>query len=71
MAFLQCSLTGTSLIWYLRLNDTYKRDWSGFVKAFKKQFSSQNNAFCGQVEAVTLVQKDNEAVLHFALKAYN
>ena len=26
MAFIQCSLTGTSLSWYICLNDTYKQD---------------------------------------------
>ena len=26
MAFLQCSLTGAALSWYMRLNDTYKQD---------------------------------------------
>ena len=41
MAFIQCSLTGTALSWYIRLNDTYKQDWHAFVQAFKKQFSSQ------------------------------
>ena len=27
MAFIQCSLTGTALSWYIRLNDTYKHDF--------------------------------------------
>ena len=35
MAFIQCSLTGTALSWYIRLNDTYKQDWHAFVQAFK------------------------------------
>ena len=26
MAFVQCTLTGTALSWYIRLNDTYKQD---------------------------------------------
>ena len=34
MAFIQCSLTGTALSWYIRLNDTYKHDWHAFVQAF-------------------------------------
>ena len=38
MAFIQCSLTGTALSWYIRSNDTYKQDWSAFVHAFEKQF---------------------------------
>ena len=67
MAFIQCSLTGTALSWYIRLNDTFKQDWHAFVQAFKKQFSSQNNAYYAQVEALNLSKKDNETVRHFAL----
>ena len=66
--FIQCSLTGTALSWYIRLNDTYKKDWSAFVQALKKQFSSQKNAYYAQVKALTLVKKDNETVRHFAFK---
>ena len=68
MAFIQCSLTGTALSWYIRLNDTYKQDWHAFVQAFKKQFSSQKNAYYAQVEALGLIKKDNETVRHFALR---
>ena len=68
MAFIQCSLTGTALSWYIRLHDTYKHDWHAFVQAFKKQFSSQKNAYYAQVEALNLTKKDNETVRHFALK---
>ena len=68
MAFIQCSLTGTALSWYIRLNDTYKHDLHAFVQAFKKQFSSQKNAYYDQVEALNLTKKDNETVRHFALK---
>ena len=35
MAFIQCSITGTALSWYIRLNDIYKHDWHAFVQAFK------------------------------------
>ena len=45
MAFIQGSLTGTALSWYIRLNVTYKQNWHAFVQAFKKQFSSQKNAY--------------------------
>ena len=68
MAFIQCSFTGTALSWYIRLNDTYKQDWHAFVQAFKKQFSSQKNAYYAQVEALNLSKKDNETVRNFALK---
>ena len=68
MAFIQCSLTGTALSWYIRLNDIYKQDWHAFVQAFKKQFSSQKNAFYAQVEALIFSKKDNETVRYFALK---
>ena len=66
MAFIQCSLTGTALSWYIRLNDTYKQDWNAFVQAFKKQFSSQKNAYYAQVETRSLTKKCNETVRHFA-----
>ena len=68
MAFIQCSLTGTALSWYNRLNDTYKQDWHAFVQAFKKKFSSQKNAYYAQVEALSLIKKDNETDRHFALR---
>ena len=68
LAFIQCSLPGTALNWYIRLNDTYKHDCYAFVQAFKKQFSSQKNAYYAQVEALNLTKKDNETVRHFALK---
>ena len=42
--------------------------WHVFVQAFKKQFSSQKNAYYAQVEALNLTKKDNETVRHFALK---
>ena len=56
-AFIQCSLTGTALSWYIRLNDTYKQDWHAFVQAFEKQFSSQKNAYYVQVQALSLDKK--------------
>ena len=68
MAFIQCSLTGTALSWYICLYDTYKQDWSAFVQAFKKQFSSQKNTYYAQVETLTLVKKDNETVRSFVPK---
>ena len=68
MVFIKCSLTATALSWYIRLNDTYKQDWHAFVQAFKKQFSSQKNAYYAQVEALNLRKKKNETVRHFALK---
>ena len=68
MAFIQCSITGTALSWYICLHDSYKQDWSAIVQAFKKQFSSQKNAYYAQVEALTLVEKKKETVRHFALK---
>ena len=68
MAFIQCSLTGTALGWYIRLSDTYKQDWHAFVQAFKEQFYSQKNAYYAQVEALNPAKKDKETVRHFALK---
>ena len=69
LAFIQSSLTGTALCWYIRSHDTYKQDWHAFVQAFKKkQFSSQKNAYYAQVEALSQIKKDNETVCHFAHK---
>ena len=68
MAFIQCSLTGTALSWYIRLNDTYTQDWHAFVQAFKKQFVSKKNAYYAQLEAFILTKKDKEIVRHFAFK---
>ena len=67
MAFKKCSLTGTALSWYIRLNDTYKEDWSAFVQAFKKQYSSQKKAYYAQVEAFTFVKKTMKqfTILHY------
>ena len=68
MAFIQRSLTGTALSWYIRLNDTYKHDGHAFVQAVKKHFSSQKNPYYAQVKALSVSKKDNETVRHFALK---
>ena len=47
MAFIQCSLTGTALSWYIRSNDTYKHDWHAFVQAFKKTiFLTKERLLC-------------------------
>ena len=58
MAFVHCSLTGTALSWYIRLNDAYNQDWHAFVQAFEKQFSPQKNAYYAQVEAFSPTKKD-------------
>ena len=68
MAYIQCSLSGIALSWFLRLHESYKNDWSAFVSAFKKQFSSQKTAYYAQVEAQALTKKDTENVRHYALK---
>ena len=41
--------------------------WNSFVQLFKKQFSSQKTAYYAQVEAMSLMKKDNETVRCFAL----
>ena len=67
MAYIQCSLTGTALDWYTNLHISYEQQWNSFVQLFKKQFSSQKTAYYAQVEAMSLMKKDNETVRHFAL----
>ena len=68
MAYIQCSLIGTALDWYTNLHISYKQQWNSFVQLFKKQFSSQKTAYYAQVEAMSLMKKDNETVRHFALR---
>ena len=68
MSLLYCSLTGTASNWFDRLPQVYKDDWSSFLQIFKKQFYSQKHAYHAQIEALSLVKKDNENVRHFALK---
>ena len=38
MAYIQCSLIGTALDWYINLHISYKQQWNSFVQLFKKQF---------------------------------
>ena len=38
------------------------------MQFFKKQFSSQKLAYYAQVEAMSLMKKNNETVRHFALR---
>ena len=68
MSYIQCSLTGTALYWYTNLHISYKQQWNSFVQLLKKQISSQKTAYYAQVEAMSLMKKDNETVRHFALR---
>ena len=68
MTFIQCSLIGTALDWYTNLHISYKQQWNSFVQLCKKQFTSQKTAYYAQVEAMSLMKKDNETVRHFALR---
>ena len=52
MAYIQCSLIGTTLDWYKNLQISYKQQWNSFVQLFKKQFSSQKTAYYAQVEVM-------------------
>ena len=36
-----------------------KQQWNSFVQLFKKQFSSQKTTYYAQVEAMSLMKKDN------------
>ena len=68
VAYKQCSLIGKALDWYTNLRKSYKQQWKSFVQLFKKQFSSQKTSYYAQVEAMSLMKKDNETVRHFALR---
>ena len=69
MSLLYCSLTGTASNWYDRLPQVYKDDWSSFLQIFKKQFYSQKHAYHAQIEALSLLKKDNENVVTSLLKS--
>ena len=68
MAYIQYSLIGTALDWYTNLHIPYEHQWNSFVQLFKKQFLSQKTAYHAQVEAMSLMKKDNETVRHFAIR---
>ena len=54
--------------WFLRLNQSLKRDCSAFVSAFKNQFPPQKFAYYKQVEAQALTKEDIRNVPHYALE---
>ena len=64
VAFIQCSLTGTALSWYIRLNDTYNQDWPAFVQALKKQFSSQKHSLCSSRSPLIQLKMKQFVILH-------
>ena len=63
-AYTQCYLSKVAIRWFLRLHESYKNDWSAFVSAFKKQFSSQKTACFAQVESQAFRRKENGNVNH-------
>ena len=69
MSLLYCSLTRTASNWYDRLPQVYKDDWSSFLQSFKEQFYSQKHAYHAQIEALSLLKKDNENVVNSLLKS--
>ena len=71
MANIQCSLIGAALDWYANLHISHEQQWNSFVQLFKKQVSSQKTAYYAQVEAMSLMKKDNETVRHISLSEYN
>ena len=68
MALIQCSSIETALDWYTNLHISYKQQWNSFVQVFQKQFSTQKTAYHAQVEAMSLMKKDNETVRYFVLR---
>ena len=71
MAYIQCSLIGTSLDWYTNFHISYKQQWNSFVQLFIKQFSSQKTAHYDLVEAMSLMKKDNETYVILLLEYNN
>ena len=46
MSFIQCSLTGTALSWYIRLNDTKNMIGTLLYKLLKKIFLTKERFLC-------------------------
>ena len=57
MVFIQCSLTGTALSWYIRSNDTNKQDWLVFVQAFKSYSHHRKTLTVLKLKHSTLLKK--------------
>ena len=68
MAYIQCSLNGTALDWYINLHISKKQQWNSFVQLFKKHFSSRKTSYYAQVEAMSLMKNEDETVRHFAVR---
>ena len=51
----------------MRLHESYKNDWSTFVSAFKKEFSSQKTLHYAQVEAQALTKNETKYLRHYLL----
>ena len=71
MAYIQCSLIGTALDWYTNLHISKRKKRNSFVQPFKKQFSSQKETVNAQIEAMSLMKKDNETIRYFVLEYIN
>ena len=65
---IQCSLTATTLSWYICLNDTYKQDSPAFVQAFRKTILFSGKHLLCSTRSTKTHKKDSETVSHFALK---
>ena len=57
MAYIQCSLMGTSLDWYTNLHISYKQNRNSIVPLFKKQFSSQKTAYYARTSRSYVTQE--------------
>ena len=58
-AYKQFSLPGIALSCFMRLHESYKKDWCAFVSLFKSQFSSHKTAYYAQIEALFVTKKRN------------
>ncbi|XP_058745783.1 uncharacterized protein LOC131618617 [Vicia villosa] len=68
MHFIQDSLTGASLEWYMRLERTHIRSWRDLVEAFIKQYQYNVDMAQNRTQLQNLSQKANESFKEYAQK---
>jgi hypothetical protein len=66
MHFLQDSLSGVALSWYIRLDNTKIRKWKDLVDAFVKQYKYNMDITPDRTSLSNLEKKDKESIMEYA-----
>jgi hypothetical protein len=65
MHFFQDSLSGATLSWYMRLNNTKIRWWKDPVDAFIKQYKYNMDIIPNKTSLSNLEKKDRESIREY------